>query len=240
MNQPVIGVLPLVDIARESYWMLPGYMLALSQAGALPLMLPLEMDPPSLERALALCDGFLLTGGQDVDPARYGAAKSSRCGEISSGRDALEAALIDRALQERKALFGICRGIQMLNVALGGTLYQDLPSEYASNVNHSVTGRPWDRVAHRVELVGASPLHQLLGVQTLGVNSRHHQAVKDLAPGLEVMAISEDGLVEAVRLPGAAFVWAVQWHPEYSYPTDAASRKLFAAFVQAAAAGSRR
>ena len=130
-------------------------------------------------------------------------------------------------------MLGICRGIQFFNACLGGTLYQDLPTEYPSEVAH-VMRPPYDQAVHSIALLPGSPLSALLGRTELGVNSYHHQAIKALPPGLGEMARSEDGLVEAVYLPDKSFVWAVQWHPEFSFRTDENSRKIFSAFVAAA------
>ena len=141
---------------------------------------------------------------------------------------------IRRALDADKPVFGICRGIQLLNICLGGTLYQDLPTEHGSAVDHHMTP-PYDRAVHEVTILADTPLAALLGKMRLGVNSYHHQAVKALAPVLRPMALADDGLIEAAYLPGKRFCMAVQWHPEFSYKTDADSRALLAAFVRAAA-----
>ncbi len=231
MKRPLIGIVPLVDAARESYWMLPGYMQGVEQAGGLPVMLPLTDDAAALRRLADTCDGFLLTGGQDVSPALYGAAPTPQCNVTCPARDAMEAQLLDLALEQDKPVLGICRGIQFLNVHLGGTLYQDLPTEHPSAANHHQE-HPYDAPVHGVTLVPGSPLQTLLGKDTLRVNSLHHQAIRALAPGLQAMAVSEDGLTEAVCLPGKKFVWAVQWHPEFSFKVNEDSRKIFAAFVK--------
>lgn len=214
--------------------MLPGYMTGIAQAGGIPLMLPLTSDREALDQLAYGLDGVLFTGGHDVSPSLYGEDVLPACAACSPERDAMEKILLDLVLERDMAAFGICRGIQFVNAALGGTLWQDLPSQRPSAVEHHMQP-PYDRAAHRVGIAAGSPLHDLLGADELAVNSYHHQAVKDLAPHLEVMAVSEDGLVEAVRLPEAHFVWAVQWHPEFSWRTDEASRRLFAAFVRAAA-----
>ena len=145
-------------------------------------------------------------------------------------RDSMESVLLDLALAEDLPVFGICRGLQFLNVHLGGTLFQDLPSQHPSAVSHRQMP-PYDLPSHSVSLSG--PLARLLGAQRLEVNSCHHQAVRELAAGLEGMAVSEDGLTEAVCMPSRTFVWAVQWHPEFFGIADAASAKLFEAFVEA-------
>lgn len=225
--------MPLVDIQRESLWMIPGYFDGLRSAGAVPVMLPLTSDEGELSELLSMCDGILFTGGQDVDPSVYGACRSASCGECCGERDSMESLILGMVIDRGMPFLGICRGIQSVNAFLGGTLYQDLPSEYGSGVEHHMSP-PYDRHVHDVLVREGSPLRNLLGRDRIGVNSYHHQAVKDLAPSLEVMAVSEDGLVEAVFLPGNPFGWAVQWHPELSYRVDDCSAAIFRAFAEAA------
>ena len=142
----------------------------------------------------------------------------------------MERELLNRALEQDKPILGICRGLQFLNVALGGTLYQDLPTEHPPGIEHPMKP-PYDQAAHMVRTLPDTPLAALLQKTDLDVNSCHHQAVKTLAPGLAEMARSTDDLIEAVYLPGKTFVWAVQWHPELSFRTDENSRKIFQAFI---------
>lgn len=229
-KKPMIGLTPLVDDARDSYWMLRGYMDALMQAGAIPMMLPLTDDDESIERIADTMDGFIITGGPDIDPVLYGCEMIPECGELVPARDALEGKLIRAVLKRGKPLMGICRGLQMINTVLGGTLYQDLPSQHPSQVSHRMTP-PYDRVWHEVELVDGTPLQKLLGGPVIGINSCHHQAIEKLAEGLEPMAWSPDGLVEAVYMPGHKFLWATQWHPEFSYKVNSDSVAIFKAFV---------
>ena len=233
MKKPIIGVTPLFDRERDSYWMLPGYLEGLEQAGAIPIVLPLPEDLDDLPQLVSLCDGLLFTGGQDVSPALYGEAPKPTCGEVCPARDRMEQTLLHLALERDLPVLGICRGIQFLNAVLGGTLYQDLPTEYPFQTQHHMPP-PYDRAVHTVTLQPGTPLAELLGTEHIGVNSYHHQAVKTLAPCLTEMAWSEDGLIEAVCLPGTRFVWAVQWHPEFSFRVDEHSRKIFGAFVAAA------
>ena len=236
MQKPLIGVTPLFDRGRDSYWMLPGYFLALEEAGAVPVMLPLTDNEAALSRLVGTLDGFLIAGGQDVSPALYGEQTKPACAETCPERDAMESVLLRLLWNADKPVFGICRGLQILNAHLGGTLYQDLLSEHPSDVNHRMAA-PYDRAEHPVSLLRDAPLYALLGTDAIGVNSCHHQAIKSLAPGLSPMAVSPDGLVEAVYAPEKRFVWAVQWHPEFFYRVDENSRKLFAAFVRAAKEG---
>lgn len=230
MKKPIIGVTPLWDKEKNSYWMLPGYLEGLEEAGAIPVILPLAADGADIAQLADLCDGFLFTGGQDVAPQLYGEATRPTCGELCHARDTLERELLRQALERDKPILGICRGLQFLNVALGGTLYQDLPTEHPSEIEHSMKP-PYDQAAHMVRILPDTPLAALLQKPELGVNSYHHQAIKNLTPGLVEMARSTDDLIEAVYLPGKTFVWAVQWHPEMSLHADEASGKIFKAFV---------
>lgn len=230
--KPVIGLIPLVDEQRESLWMLPGYMDGIANAGGLPIMLPLSAEEGDPAQLLPLCDGFLFTGGHDVSPEIYGAARLSVCGTCSSERDMLETTLLRLAISVDKPVLGICRGIQLINAALGGSLWQDLPTQHPSAVEHHQQP-PYDRPAHSVDILPGTPLRALLGTPTLAVNSYHHQAVRDLAPSLSPMALSPDGLVEALWRPASRFLWAVQWHPEFSWRTDAAARAVFGALLHA-------
>ena len=230
---PLIGVLPLWDDEKDSLWMLPGYFDGIRQAGGLPIMLPLTDEPQDIAQLATLCDGFLFTGGHDVSPALYGETPINGRIACCPKRDTMEILLLREALLLDKPVLGICRGIQFINAALGGTLYQDLPTQRPSDMEHH-QHPPYDRPAHTVSILADTPLAQLLGCGPLAVNSYHHQAVRDLAPGLEPMAVSSDGLIEALYKPGTSFLWAVQWHPEFSFRTDENSRKIFAAFLNAA------
>lgn len=230
--KPIIGLIPLVDEGRESLWMLPGYMDGVAQAGGVPIMLPLTDDEEALGLLCDTCDGFLLTGGHDVSPEFYGHARLPVCGATSPERDRMEALVLRRAMDDDKPVLGICRGIQFVNAALGGTLWQDLPTQRPSDVCHRQTA-PYDAPTHEVSLLPDTPLKALLKRETLGVNSYHHQAIRELAAPLKPMAVSPDGLVEAVWHPEQRFLWAVQWHPEFAWKSDSAARAVFGAFVRA-------
>ena len=230
--KPVIGLVPLVDEGRKSLWMLPGYMEGIAGAGGLSFMLPLSGDEADLSRLFSLCDGLLLTGGHDVSPALYGQSPLPVCGACSPERDRMESILLRLAMAENKPVLGICRGLQFMNAALGGSLWQDLPSQHPSGISHH-GAPPYDRPVHAVTVLPDTPLSAVLGESSLPVNSYHHQAVRELAPCLRPMALSPDGLVEAAWHPEMHFLWGVQWHPEFSFRTDAASRSLFRAFVDA-------
>jgi putative glutamine amidotransferase len=230
--RPLI-LIPCGTVAHEDgvpvYGANQEYVRAVQQAGGSPLLLP----PGAPEAALALLQragGLLLTGGADIDPARYGAEPSSKLGRTDTERDDLEARLIEGAAEGQRPVFGICRGQQIINVALGGTLYQDLQSEHPSEVAHNAelpSGAP--KLMHSIAIERASRLASILSHQNVEVNSFHHQAVRDLAPGLRATAFSSDGLVEALESPDGRIL-AVQCHPEELTHLDWA-KALFAAFV---------
>ena len=225
---PVIGVLPLWDAEKKSLWMLTEYMEAVQAAGGVPVVLPFYPEKEPVEQLVAMCDGFLFTGGQDVAPEVYGKTDETDGMITCPCRDSLEILVLKAALDAGKPIFGICRGLQFINAVLGGTLWQDLPSQRPGPILHR-QGKPYDKPAHRVTLYGE--LEEYLGKKTLAVNTLHHQAVLELAPGLEALAISEDGLVEAFGMTGRSSVWAVQWHPEYMFKVDPDSLRLFERFV---------
>lgn len=230
MRKPIIGVLPLVDEERDSLWMLPGYLNGIEKAGGIPIILPLIQEEKDIVSLAEICDGFLYTGGHDVDPSLYGEKAINDSVIPCKARDLMEGILLKEARKLKKPILGICRGIQFINAALGGSLYQDLEIQHPSHTNHHMTP-PYDRSIHQVEILKDSPLYHLLQEDHMGVNSYHHQAVRNLAPSLKAMAISEDGLIEALYDPSQTFLWAVQWHPEF-YKDQEESNKIFHEFVK--------
>ncbi len=212
---------------RERVTLNTAYVRALEGAGLVPLAVPTMLAADRAGAALAAVRGLVLTGGEDVAPARYGAAPHPRLGDVDPVRDAAELALIAAARARGLPILAICRGIQILNVALGGTLYQDLDSERPGPVPHNdETGR------HPVHVEAGSLLERALGTRSASVNSRHHQAIRDLAPGLKAVAWADDGIIEGAEPSDAKEPWmvAVQWHPE-----DLTERALFDGFARAVA-----
>lgn len=228
--RPVIGLIPLYDDEKDSLWMLPGYMKVLEKNGALPLMLPLTEDESELLDAYLLCDGILFTGGHDVSPEIYKEKKREKCGTICLPRDSMESFLLEKCLADNKPLLGICRGIQFMNAYLGGTLFQDLSTEYESSIEHHMEP-PYDRKAHSVTVLEKTALAEIIGAGPHDVNSYHHQAIKELSPRVIKMAVSEDGLIEAIAVKNHRFAIGVQWHPEFSYKTSKESMNIVKAFV---------
>ncbi len=227
----IIGVTPLWDESKGSIWMLPNYVDAIRESGALPIIFPLKASEEDIIQLCDMCDGFLLTGGEDVDPAIYGEAMSDCCGVPNSDRDIMEGVILDYAIANDRPLLGICRGIQFINAYLGGRLYQDLPTEYESDQNHQMCA-PYDREWHGVKIIEGTPLAKLIDKREIKVNSYHHQAIRTLAPTLEAMAISDDGLIEGVYMPSKSNILAVQWHPELSFYTQELSRTIFAQLLR--------
>ena len=232
MEKPIIGVMPLWDDEKESIWMLPGYFDGIIGAGGTPIMFPFLKEEKDLQKLVDLCDGILFTGGHDVSPELYGEKPLEGVGSCKM-RDDMEKIVLNMAIEKNKPVLGICRGIQFINAALGGTLYQDLPTQLSSKTDHHQTP-PYDVPVHSVEIKKDSPLYGYLNTEKIQVNSYHHQAVKDVAPGLQVMATAEDGLVEGLYMPDHRFLWAIQWHPEFSYLKDENSQKIFRAFIDSA------
>ena len=231
MKKPVIALIPLVDAGRDSLWMLPGYLNSIAAAGGIGVMLPLTHDDADLEDILNRFDGFLFTGGHDVDPAIYRQEKTELCGELAPDRDAMEPKLLRLALQAGKPVFGICRGLQLMNAVLGGTLYQDIAAQFPSETNHRMAA-PYGRPEHPVKILPGTPFADWGIPETIGVNSCHHQGIHVLAPGLVPMAVAPDGLIEAAYLPDYPFGCAVQWHPEFFPAEDPISRIIFRNFVE--------
>lgn len=230
--KPLIGITPLIDEKKDSFWMLPEYMKALEMAGALPVMLPLTDAPDMIEQIAETFDGFLFSGGHDIAPACYGEDCIPECGIAIPERDSMEHALFAKIVKTEKPILGICRGLQFLNVALGGTLYQDIAAQYPTEINH-VMKQPYNQAIHKVSILPDTPFAKLISVSELGVNTRHHQAIKELAPHLKAGAISEDGLVEGVFMPDKKFVVGVQWHPEHALDAEMYSMNFFRSFVDA-------
>ena len=186
------------------------YVECVQRAGGLPVVLPV-VDPDEAEELMAAVSGLLLTGGGDVQPARYGARPIAETGGVDPARDAFEMRLLEVALERQQPVLATCRGMQVLNVALGGSLVQHVPAATGQDHNHR---ERWREGVHRVKLEPDSHLAEALGATEVEVNSLHHQAVCEAAPGTRAVAWAEDGTVEAIELAGSPHVVAVQWHPE--------------------------
>ena len=233
MKKPKIGVVPLYDEKKSSIWMLPGYMNAVSAAGGIPLILPYDLTKEDFDQIRELYDGFLFTGGADVDPVLYNEKRLPSCGISDPVRDRAETMIFDYAYEKDIPVLGICRGCQIINVLLGGTLYQDLLSQRPATMNHHMTP-PYDRTVHDVLLPEHTILSDLWGKTEKPVNSYHHQAIRRVADDLSVIAVSEDGLTEGVCCPDKRYLLAVQWHPEFIFEKDPDQMLLMKSFIRAA------
>ena len=242
MAAPIIGVTTSAERTAkgvERSFLNAAYIRAVERAGGVPLLLTPHHSPAALARFAELVDGLLLTGGGDIDPARWGEPRHPTTDLVSTERDELELERVTRqAIDTGLPLLAICRGLQVVNVALNGTLHQHVPDVFGDSIAHAQSGARSD-ASHEVTIEPGTLLADLARAERLSVNSFHHQAIKDLGDGLEPVAWAEDKVIEAVELPGArGFVLAVQWHPEELVADDPAALRLFQALV--AAASSRR
>jgi len=233
-NAPLIGVTTSVTVDKipERAYVNSSYLHAVQQAGGVPVVLPPQLSGSSSERLARGLDGLLLTGGGDIDPAVFGEAPHPTTYEVTPTRDALELWAVRMALARRLPVLAICRGVQVLNVALGGTLFQDVASEPGTEIQHGQQ-EPRDQPTHKVHVKAGSRLAETLGTDELEVNSMHHQALKALGAGLVAVAWAPDQIVEGVELTDPSrFVLGVQWHPEELIQHSEPARRLFAAFVR--------
>lgn len=244
--RPVIGLttqtlhsIDGIPPALPSSWVMnQRYFHAAIQSGAVPWMIPLlDDDLPTLREIYERLDGILIPGGVDVNPAEYGEHKREECGNLDPARDRVELQLVRWAMDDGKPVFGLCRGMQVINVAAGGTLWQDLATQQPSLEKHDYfpnAGFARDHEAHAVNVAPGTLLAELLEEDVMPVNSMHHQGVKTLGQGLVPCATAPDGLIEAVEGTDSAFLLGVQWHPEVFELADPHSSDLFRGFIRAA------
>ncbi|MBO7148395.1 MAG: gamma-glutamyl-gamma-aminobutyrate hydrolase family protein [Clostridia bacterium] len=221
MDKPIVILTPSHEENGDSFCLKQSYVEACEEAGILPLVLPIGIEKETIRGILSSADGLFLTGGGDIDPCLYGEEKDERCGTPSHLRDKLELDAVEIALELGIPVLGICRGVQLMNVALGGTLYQHIDG-------HRQTGE-YHEPHHKVTV---SDVLEEIYPKTAYVNSFHHQVINKLADKLEVCAMSEDGFIEGVYIPGHRFFVGVQWHPERMVMTDGAARRLFCEFAR--------
>jgi putative glutamine amidotransferase len=225
----------------RSWVMNQRYLHALESVGAVPWLIPLLDGEDVLRHMYDHMDGIFIAGGVDVDPDSYGEPRDALCGSTDPARDRVELLLARWALEDGKPLLGVCRGMQILNVACGGTLHQDCSAYWPDAQKHDffpTQGHARDYLAHDVQLTPGSRLARVFGAERIRVNSMHHQGIERLGHGLAVTAVAPDGLIEALEPVGAdgTFHIGVQWHPEMLIDGDAGTRRLFRAFIEAASA----
>lgn len=241
-RKPIIGITPspMDDTQAHGsftrYATATTYTEAVEAAGGVPIVIPPQVG--NIAEILTVVDGLLISGGGDIDPARYGDdIVHEKTYGIHQGRDDLELALVREAVERDIPMLCICRGIQVLNVALGGTLIQDVPDQYASELEHAQqnAGIAKEEPSHSVRVTPGSLLERTYEASTIEVNSFHHQAIKDLAPDLEINGVATDEVVESVDRPGSSWILGVQWHPEMMFRAHPEHLKPFAALVGEAA-----
>lgn len=241
MNNPLIGIPSFHDLSApesmpERFGMSRPYITALEAAGALPLILPLALEQSTLRKLYERLDGLFMAGGGDVSPLCYARSTYQKTDGIDTLRDETELMLLRWALEDGKPILGVCRGTQTLNVAAGGTLIQDVTDFVPNAIRHQYAPeKPRSYVAHDITTVEGSQVHGLLG-SLARVNSFHHQAVEEVAPGFQASAFATDGVIEAIEYTGAQFAVGVQWHPEGLIDADPSMLRLFAELVRRAAA----
>lgn len=221
----VVGV-----TTKENGFVPQVYLDAIRKSGGQPLIIP--TDGGSAENLISRIDGLMVTGGEDLDPSNYDEEAHPQLGHIDRARDAEELALLTWAVMLDMPTLCICRGTQALNVAMGGTLWQDLFSQRPTDIEHEQK-EPGTKTTHKCYIRPGSLLHQSTDTVELRVNSHHHQSVKDLGRGLAIDAVAPDGIVEAISYPGKLFVLGCQFHPEKSFPIGARSRMIFKSFINA-------
>ncbi len=234
---PLIGVTTSITVRKpvERAYVNSAYLAAVQEAGGIPLPIPPQLDARARDGVFAILDGFLLTGGGDVDPAAFNEPPHPTLYEVAPARDRLEIALVHSAMEAKKPLLAVCRGIQVLNVALGGTLFQDVGSDPGTEIQHT-QDKPRDEPTHPVKVMAGSRLARVLGTTDLLVNSMHHQAVKAPGKGLVPVAFALDMIVEGVETEDPdpeRFLLGVQWHPEELTRKDPTARRLFSALIDA-------
>jgi putative glutamine amidotransferase len=236
---PVIGITASIDQRSpafgETYSLTRKYAEGVLQAGGVPVIVPHNLAEDSLAVVLDRLDGVLLSGGGDIDPALFGEELHPATCEIEPDRDRVELTLARWVVERDLPFLAICRGIQVLNVALGGSLVQDIPSQVPDALQHSFDRKttPRDYLAHPVKIDPNSHLARIMQLEVAQTNSWHHQSIKQAAHGLRVTATAPDGVIEAVEVPGRRYAIGVQWHPEWMFEKWVAHRRLFEELVKA-------
>ncbi|RMG95772.1 MAG: gamma-glutamyl-gamma-aminobutyrate hydrolase family protein [Chloroflexi bacterium] len=245
---PIIGCTTYHKVVRNLEYgrsldiigLMPSYINAIIAAGGIPLLIPLGLDEDALLQIFSRIDGLLLPGGGDINPRLYHGSHDETIRGVDHERDRTELFLARLAVNQKKPLLAICRGHQVLNVALGGTLWEDVMARMPGAIKHDyyyTTDHPRNHVAHSVLLEGNSRIAQIVGTAEIGVNSLHHQGIRDLAPELVAVGKAPDGLIEAVEVPDHPFAIGVQWHPENLVQDDRRMLALFEALVGVAQNG---
>jgi putative glutamine amidotransferase len=232
-KRPVIGITSAYEYEKERIYIKSNYYDAILISNGLPIIFPITEKEDCISEYVDLCDGFLFTGGLDLDASYYGEDNQQYMGRICPKRDYMEMKLIKQAIDSKKPLLGICRGFQLLNVAMGGSLFQDIYEQSTSNnlIQHQQQAPRW-YPSHKVSIEKPSHMYNIFGEESVSVNTFHHQAVKKLAKGFRATAFAPDGIIEAIELKDANFVAGVQWHPEDMWSKYEKFKNLFKYLVE--------
>jgi putative glutamine amidotransferase len=242
--RPLIGIPCYAGIHEETHRPIycgnRAYTHAVEAAGGVAVLIPLVHDTSILDVLVERLDGLLFAGGEDVQPSLYGEHPHHLLGAVDLHRDEIELALANWAIERDMPTLGICRGMQLLNVALGGSLYQDIGAQVESSFKHSHKDQPRNWIAHTIEIEPGSQMERILGANEVWVNSLHHQAVKQPGKGVIISGHAEDGVAELLEVPNRRFMVAVQGHPEEIYTHETVWSRVFSAFVSACEANMTR
>lgn len=229
--KPKIGIV-VCGLHENKQFVTNAYIQSIRYAGGLPLIIPLVKSNPAIDDYIRLCDGFLFCGGADITPLLFGQEPVNGIGETNISLDIFQIRLMKRILLTKKPVLAICRGIQILNVACGGTIYQDISLKSGDILNHMQSSNSRKDISHKITVEQGTRLHKIVG-SILYTNSFHHQAISSLGQGLIVSAHTSDGVIEAIEMPDRSFVIGVQWHPEAMFRNSSEMRELFHAFIRA-------
>ena len=248
MNKPIIGVTPDFNAGNRkdmggkepTYFLRARYMKAIEDAGGIPVVLPLLSNTDAWRQVMTHVHGLLITGsGSDLAPEFYGERQRHKFARMSRERATMELGIAKAAYRADVPMLGICGGMQSINVALGGTLYQDIAAQLDTPIDH-LPAYSATKTTHPVQIAPESLLRRIVGKARVEVNSSHHQSVKKVASNLVQTAVAPDGVIEAIEAPDRAFILGVQWHPEFLYDRDPIQRRLFQALVKAGKNFSKR
>ncbi len=243
--QPLIGIPCAGNVRSQTNYRRfaagQNYCRAVELAGGAPILIPLLEDEGALQAIYSQLDGLLLAGGGDIEPRHFAQQHLARLGGVDRPRDRVELSLTRRAFEDDLPVLAICRGTQMLAVALGGALVQDIPTQIPGALRHDFHhGHTRNYLGHEIAVERGTRLAAMLGVATIGVNSLHHQSVQSVSPSLRVAARASDGVIEAIEASHKRFILGVQWHPEELRDDDPRMARLFTTFVEAARGSGRK
>ncbi len=230
--KPLIGLLVTIDNNKTTTANYT-YARAVSELGGTPIVLPYTSDDRDIDRFVSMCDGFLFSGGKDVEPCRFNETQINDTLAIHYYRDELEFKVFERVISTNKPILGICRGCQVINIALGGSVYQDIPTQIPSNILHR-QAEGQTEYSHTINVIPNTPLHKLVGgVNKINANSFHHQSIKTLGNGLKLMATADDGVIEGAYLEGDRYLRIYQWHPEKLFDKHDVNNEIIKDFIDA-------